>query len=124
MSHTMKLWERVIKHRLRHTTTILENQFGFMPRRSTMESIFLLKLLMEKYREACKDLHMIFIDLEKAYDRVPREVMWWVLEKNGVPLKYIKLIKDMYDDTVTGVRTSDGITSEFPITIGCIKDQH
>ena len=89
-----------------------------------MESIFLLKLLMEKYREACKDLHMIFIDLEKAYDRVPREVMWWVLEKNGVPLKYIKLIKDMYDDTVTGVRTSDGITSEFPITIGCIKDQH
>ena len=58
-----------------------------------MESIFLLKLLMEKYREACKDLHMIFIDLEKAYDRVPREVMWWVLEKNGVPLKYIKLIR-------------------------------
>ena len=67
---------------------------------------------------------MIFIDLEKAYDRVPREVMWWVLEKNGVPLKYIKLIKDMYDNTVTSVRTSDGITSEFPITIGCIKDQH
>ena len=60
---------------------------------------------------------MVFIDLEKAYARVPREVMWWVLEKNGVPLKYIKLIKDMCDGAITSVRTSGGIISEFPITI-------
>ncbi len=44
--------------------------------------------------------------------------MWWVLEKNGVLLKYIKMIKDMYDGVVTNVRTSGSITSEFPITIG------
>jgi hypothetical protein len=40
MMTTMKLWERVIEHGLRHATTIFENQFGFMPRRSTMEAIF------------------------------------------------------------------------------------
>ena len=70
-------------------------------------------------------LHMIFIDLEKAYDRVPREVMWGVLEKKVVPLKNIKLIKDIYEKDVTRVKTSGGITSEFPITIvniGLIKD--
>jgi hypothetical protein len=46
MSHTMKLWERIIEHRLRGVT-ITENQFGFMPGRSTMEAIFLIRQLME-----------------------------------------------------------------------------
>ena len=73
---------------------------------------------MEKYREERKDLHMVFIDLEKAYDRVPREVMWWILEMKEVPQKYIELIQVMYNQAITSVRTSYGITSEFPITIG------
>jgi hypothetical protein len=42
MSHAMKLWERIIEHHLREVTNITENQFGFMPERSTMEAIFLI----------------------------------------------------------------------------------
>lgn len=118
MSHTMKLWERVIEHRLRRLTSVTKNQFGFMPGRSTMEAIFLVRQLMERYREQKKDLHMVFIDLEKAYDKIPRNVMWWALEKHKVPTKYITLIKDMYDNVVTSVRTSDGDTDDFPIKIG------
>jgi hypothetical protein len=82
-----------------------------------MEAIFLIRQLMERCREQKKDLHMIFINLEKAYDKVPRNDMWWTLQKHKVSSKYITLIKDMYDNIVTSVRTSDGDTNEFLINI-------
>jgi Reverse transcriptase (RNA-dependent DNA polymerase) len=71
----MKLWERVIEHRLRKLKIVSKNQFGFMSRRSIMETIFLIRQLIERHREQ-KDLHMIFIDLEKTYDKIPRNIMW------------------------------------------------
>jgi hypothetical protein len=83
-----------------------------------MEAIFLIRQLMERCREQKKDMYMIFIDLEKAYDKVPRNVMWWALKKHKVSLKYITLIKDMYDNVVTSVRTSNGDTNDFLINIG------
>jgi len=73
---------------------------------------------MERYREQKKDLHMVFIDLEKAYDKVPRNVMWWALEKHKVSTKYITLIKDMDKNAMTFVRTCGGDTTDFPINIG------
>ena len=103
MSHTMKLWERVIEHRLRAITQVSMNQFGFMPERSTMEVIFLIRQVIERYREKKNDIHMVFIDLEKANDKIPRNFMWWALDKHKVPTKYVGLIKDIYNNVVTRV---------------------
>jgi hypothetical protein len=88
-----------------------------MPRRSTIEAIFLIRQVMERFREQKKDLHMVFIDLKKAYDKIPMNVMWWALDKHKVPAKYVTLIKDMYNNVVTSVRTNDGNTDYFLIKI-------
>ncbi len=56
--------------------------------RSTMEAIFLIRSLMEKYRDIKKDLHMVFIDLEKVYDNVLRDVLWRVLEQKRISIRH------------------------------------
>ena len=101
MSHSMKIWEKVIEKRLRSETTVSRNQFGFMPGKSTMEPIFCMRQIVEKYREKKRKLCVVFIDLEKAYDRVPREVLEWTLKKKGVPRVYVKVIEEMYEGAST-----------------------
>lgn len=75
MSHTIKLYEIVIEHRLRKEIQVTENQFGFMLERSIMEVIFLLRCVMRRYRMNQQDLHLIFIDLDKTYDKVSKDIL-------------------------------------------------
>ena len=118
MSHSMKIWERVVEARLRGMIEISEQQFGFMPGKSTTDAIFALRMIMEKYREGQKELHCVFVDLEKAYDRVPREELWYCMRRSGLPERYVKVIQDMYEDCVTAVRCAVGVTEGFRVEVG------
>ncbi|KAK3510437.1 hypothetical protein QTP70_006843 [Hemibagrus guttatus] len=118
MSHTMKLWERVVEARLRKVVEICEQQYGFMPRKSTTDAIFALRILMEKYRDGQRELHCVFVDLEKAYDRVPREELWYCMRKSGVAEKYVRVVQDMYERSRTVVRCAVGQTEEFNVQVG------
>ena len=48
LTHTFKMWERVLDRRVRECTDIHESQFGFMPERSTTDAIFILKQTIEQ----------------------------------------------------------------------------
>jgi Reverse transcriptase (RNA-dependent DNA polymerase) len=73
---------------------------------------------MERHREQKNDIHMIFIDLEKLYDKILRNIMWSALKRKLVPTKYVILIKYMYTNVVTCVRACDGESDIFSIKIG------
>ena len=118
LTHTFKIWERVLDRRVRECTDIHESQFGFMPGRSTTDATFILKQTIEQYREGQKDICVTFIDLEKAYDRVPREEIWRTMRERLVPEKYVKLVQDMYTGCRTKVRTIAGESSKFNVEVG------
>ena len=65
-----------------------------------------------------KELHLVFIDLEKAYDRVPRQEVWRCLREQGVPEKYVRLVKDTYEDARTQVNTSIELTGHITVRVG------
>ena len=93
-------------------------QFGFRKGMSTTKPIFALRILKEKYQERKKDLHMVFVDLEKAYDSVPRDLIWWELGKKNLPEAYTTIIQDMHKATKTRVKTRCGLTQYFDIEVG------
>ena len=43
-----------------------------------------------------------FVDLEKTYDRVPRDLVYWSLRKRKVPEKLVHLVKATYKKATKG----------------------
>ena len=73
LEHGRKVVERVFEKRLCRIVSVDEMQFGFMPERGTIDAIFILRM-MQEYHAKGKKLYMRFVDLEEAFDRVPRKV--------------------------------------------------
>ena len=71
LDHIMKILERIVKQNIRELITLNDMQFGFMPGRGTTDAIFIVRQMQEKYNVKGKTLYFSFVDLEKAFDRVP-----------------------------------------------------
>ncbi|KAK3558361.1 hypothetical protein QTP86_017226, partial [Hemibagrus guttatus] len=57
-------------------------------------------------------------NLEKAYDKVLREELWYCMRKSGVAEKYVRVVQDMYERSRTVVRCAVGQTEEFKVEVG------
>ncbi len=73
---------------------------------------------MEKFHEKRREMWAVFVDLEKAFDRVPHELIWWALRKRDVKENVVRAVQDMYQGATTSVRTPCGNTRDFEVKVG------
>ena len=118
LEQVMKVMERVLEKRVQSQVKIDDMQFGFMPGKGTTEAIFIMRQMQEKYQAKKKELYYAFADLEKAFDRVPREVVRWALWMSGVEEWLVNAVMALYQDARTVVRTDMGDTGDFKVGVG------
>ena len=86
-----------------------EGQVGFRPARGSRDGNFNVRQAYRKRHEHGLETWILFLDLVKAFDRVPRSFLWKVLERLGCPPKLLRLLKALHSDvtvefTVQGVK--------------------
>ena len=84
----LKIADRFIQKMTRQQVDIDDMHYGFMPGYLITNVTFISRKLQEKYL-AKKNLYFVFVDLGEAFDRVPRDVVWWALKKLSIqPILY------------------------------------
>ena len=112
------MFERILDKIIRQRVNIDEMQYGFMPGRGTTDAIFILRQLQERYLQKNKRLYFVFVDLEKAFDRVPRQVLWWAMRKLGVEEWIVRLVQALYDGAKCRVRVNHKLGQPFSVKVG------
>ena len=107
LENMMKVSERVIEQNIRELVDIDAMQFGFIPGKGSMDAIFIARQLQERYLEKKKKLSFASVDLEKAFDLVPREVVKWVMRKLGVDEWSIRAVMTMYRNSKSVIRVNN-----------------
>ena len=79
--------------------------------------------MQEKNLEKQKKIFYAFLNLEKVYDRVPRDVIYWCLRRKGVSEALVKMVKATYKEATTRVRAHYEDTEEFRIDMGLHQAQ-
>ena len=95
-----------------------ESQAGFRPGRSTVDQLFTLRQIAEKYLEKDLELYCCYMDFEKVFDSVWQEGVWRALGFFGFPQKIINLLQASYSKSYSAVRVSGDLTEWFQTTVG------
>ena len=108
----------MLERRIRALVDFDEAQFGFMPEKGTTDVLFLLRRSQEEHRAKDKIMYMCFVDLEKAFSRVPRRVMEWAMRKKGLPETLVKAVMSLYEGAETKLRVGSGLSVKFSVKVG------
>ena len=119
-----KLFARVLNDRLQPVVeeVVSDTQCGFRTGRGCVDMIFCVRQLVEKTIEHNSKIFLLFVDLHKAYDSVPRQALWRALCKYGIPENLIELVRSLHGGMSATVTLCGEKSSSFPVTNGCDRD--
>lgn len=91
-----RLYGRILKKSIENYLHDIEEQTDFCAGMSCLKKIFVLQQIIEKRKARNLTTHLVFIDLEKAYDKVPLNRLFEVLAETGLSKIHIQAIRDIY----------------------------
>ena len=95
-----------------------EKQQGSRKGRVTADGLYVLRQMVEKRLEVQGSMVLGFVDLEKAFDTVPREMVMATLRWMGVPEAEVRMAEGTYENTTVRVVVGEGASEEFEVKIG------
>jgi hypothetical protein len=115
-----KIMARIILNRIgeRIDSTLKRHQVGFRSGGSCVDHINTLRIILEQYTGFNSEIHLMFVDFEKAFDRVNREYIWRSLTKRGIPEKIVSLIKASYNNSRCSVLHNGQLSNSFEVKQG------
>jgi len=111
----MQVVETIFEYRIRQQIQVYDTQFGFMKGKGTTHAIFTVRQMQENLRVKGKKLYSGFVDLEKAFDRVLREVIQWAMHKLGVEEWLVSAVMSMF----TGAKTL--LSEQFVVIVAVLR---
>ena len=117
-----KIFEKSLKDRLLNflvTNNILsESQYGFLPERSTADALYRFTSDVTNHLNNGRKCLGVFIDLAKAFDTVPHNRLFEVLEHYGVRGNAMKLMRSYLQNRRQIVKINNVLSKEQIIKIG------
>ena len=117
MSTIAKVMGRILIMRIaaRTDAELRKEQAGFRKGRSTMEQIFVLRIIVKQVTEWNSSLYLCFVDNEKAFDSMHRSTLWKIMRCYGIPPKIVRMVQVMYTNSTSAVVGGDGRTEWFEV---------
>ena len=115
-----KVFARLLLNRIRDhlISTQRPEQAGFTPKRSTIDRILGLRILIQRRLEYRRSFMAAYVDFKKAFDSVDRGTLWELLRRRGIPAGILSLISALYTNTESAIKSGGDVSRFFPVNSG------
>lgn len=128
LNGSLKLFTQIFQGRIQKwandNNIIPECQGGFRPGRGTDDQIFCLNAIINlSLQKKGGKLFSLFIDFQRAFPSIPHNKLYQKLLHIGASTKFVTIIKTMYDNAKTRIKTEHGVTEEIDLTEGLLQGE-